>query len=144
MSSKFLNQFKDSKQGNSKTPCYNDLVNEEVLYNMEAVHTKIKSLRKELGLTQKELAEKIGVHPAQLAKYEIGLSTPSLGVLVKLAKYCEVSIDYIVFGHDREMSKRSKLQDQELLDLARRIDRLNRPKRDKLKWAIQSLLANQP
>lgn len=109
---------------------------------MEAVAIKIRDLRKELGLTQKELAEKIGVHPAQLAKYELDISTPSLGALVKLAKYCEVSIDYLVFGTDKEIIKRSKIHDQELLDLTRRIDRLNRPQRDKIKWAIQGLLCN--
>lgn len=109
---------------------------------MEAVATKIKNLRQELGLTQKELAEKIGIHPTQLAKYELGLSTPSLSALVKLAKYCEVSIDYIVFGLDKEMIKTSKIQDQELLDLTRRIDNLKRPHRDKIKWAIQGLLSN--
>lgn len=107
---------------------------------MEAVAVKIRDLRKELKLTQKELAQKAGVHPAQLAKYELGLSTPSLGVLVKLARYCEVSVDYIIFGTDKEAAKRSKIQDQELLDLTRRIDRLNRPQRDKVKWAITSLL----
>jgi transcriptional regulator with XRE-family HTH domain len=107
---------------------------------MEKVAIKIRALRDELGLTQKELAEKVGVHPAQLARYELGISTPSLSVLVKLAKYCEVSIDYIVFGIDKETAKRSRIQDHELLDLSRRIDNLKRPQRDKVKWAIKGLL----
>jgi len=141
MSSKILNLLSSPKAAGFKTPCYNSPI-EEVLYNMEAVAVKIRDLRKELKLTQKELAQKVGVHPAQLAKYELGLSTPSLGVLVKLAKYCEVSIDYIVFGLDKEAAKRSRIQDQGLLDLARRIDNLNRPQRDKIKWAIEGLLSN--
>lgn len=109
---------------------------------MEAVAVKIRDLRKELKMTQKELAQKVGVHPAQLARYELNLSTPSLGVLIKLAKYCEVSIDYIVFGVDKEAAKRSRIQDQGLLDLTRRVDSLNRAQRDKIKWAIQGLLSN--
>lgn len=127
------------EEGCLKTPCYNSAI-EEVLYNMEKVAIKIRALRDELGLTQKELAEKVGVHPAQLARYELGISTPSLSVLVKLAKYCEVSIDYIVFGIDKETAKRSRIQDHELLDLSRRIDNLKRPQRDKVKWAIKGLL----
>ena len=140
-SSKFLSLSGSLNELNLKTPCYNSTI-EEVLYNMEAVATKIKALRKELGSTQRELAEKVGIHPAQLARYELGLSTPSLGVLIRLAKYCEVSIDYIVFGVDKEVAKRSRIQDQELLDLTRRIDNLKRPQRDKVKWAIQGLLSN--
>lgn len=140
-SSGFLCSSIISKNNNLNTPCYNSTI-QEVLYNMESVPTKIKSLRKELGLTQKGLAEKVGVHPAQLARYELGLSTPSLNVLIRLAKYCEVSIDYIVFGIDKEVAKRTKIQDHEVLDLSRRIDNLNRPQRDKIKWAIQGLLSN--
>ena len=140
-SSKFLSLSGSLNELNLKTPCYNSTI-EEVLYNMEAVATKIKALRKELGSTQRELAENVGIHPAQLARYELGLSTPSLGVLIRLAKYCEVSIDYIVFGVDKEVAKRSRIQDQELLDLTRRIDNLKRPQRDKVKWAIQGLLSN--
>lgn len=140
-SSKFLCLPCSSNEVVFETPCYNNAI-EEVLYNMEFVATKIKALRKELRLTQKELAEKVGVHPAQLARYELGLSTPSLGVLIRLAKYCEVSIDYIVFGVDKEVAKRSRIQDQELLDLIRRIDNLNRPERDRVKWAIHGLLTN--
>jgi len=143
MSNKLLNTSNGHREGVLETPCYNSIVNEEVLYNMEAVHAKIKDLRKELGLTQKELAGKIGIHPTQLAKYELGISTPSLGVLTKMAKYCEVSIDYIVFGLDKEIAKRSRIQDHGILDLLRRIDNLKRPQRDKLKWAIQGLLSNQ-
>lgn len=138
-SSKILCLSNASKEFDLKTPCYNSAI-KEVVYNMESVPTKIRALRKELGLTQKELAEKVGVHPAQLARYELGLSTPSIGVLIRLAKYCEVSIDYIVFGIDKEVAKRSRIQDRELLDLTRRIDNLKRPQRDKLKWAIQGLL----
>lgn len=138
-SSNFLCLSKDPNELDLKTPCYNSVI-EEVLYNMEAVATKIRALRKELGTTQRELAEKVGIHPAQLARYELGLSIPSLGVLIKLAKYCEVSIDYIVFGVDKDAAKRSRVQDQELLDLTRRIDNLKRPQRDKVKWAIKSLL----
>lgn len=140
-SSGFLYQSTIPKNGNLNTPCYNSAI-KEVLYNMESVPIKIKTLRKELGLTQKELAEKVGVHPAQLARYELGLSTPSLSILIRLAKYCEVSIDYIVFGIDKEAAKRTRVQDQGLLDLTRRIDNLNRPQRDKIKWAIQGLLSN--
>jgi transcriptional regulator with XRE-family HTH domain len=122
-----------------KNPCYNSPV-KEILYNMESVPTKIKHLRKEIGLTQRELAEKVGIHPAQLARYESGLSTPSLGVLIKLAQYCEVSIDYLVFGIDKEAARRSRIKDQNLLDLTRRIDNLKRPQRDRIKWAIEGML----
>jgi transcriptional regulator with XRE-family HTH domain len=132
-----------SEQLNPQNPCYNAAI-KEALYNMESVPNKIKDLRAELGLTQRELAQKVSIHPAQLARYESGISTPSLGVLIRLAQYCEVSIDYLVFGVDKEAAKRSRIQDQQLLDLTRRIDTLKRPQRDRIKWAIEGLLNNQP
>jgi transcriptional regulator with XRE-family HTH domain len=107
---------------------------------MKNVATKIKDIRKELGLSQRGLAEKVGVHPAQLARYELGLSTPSLAVLVRIAQYCEITIDYLVFGVNKEMAKNSRIKDQQLLDLSRRIDNLKRPQRDRIKWAIEGML----
>ena len=110
---------------------------------MEAIANKIKALRHELGMPQREFAKKIGIHPAQLARYEVSRSTPSIDILINIAKFCEVSVDYLVFGLDKEVLKRSRINDLELLELLRRIDNLKKPERDKLKWAIQGLLTSK-
>lgn len=102
----------------------------------------IRKFRKEMNLTQDEFAARLSMHGRQLARYEVGRSIPSIEIIKKIADFCEVSIDYLVCGQDKKMADRAKINDREVLDLLRRIDRLKRPQRDKLKWAIQGLLTN--
>jgi len=61
---------------------------------MEAVKVgeKIKALRQEANISLQDLAEKSGYSTAVLSQIENHLISPSLGVLVHLAKAMEVSI----------------------------------------------------
>ncbi len=102
--------------------------------------SRIRVLRKELSLTQDEFADKIGVHGRQLSRYEIDINKPSIDILIKIADVCEVSLDYLGYGIDKKLLKRSKIDDNELLELTRRINQLKKPQRDKIKWAIHALL----
>lgn len=57
---------------------------------------RIRELREERGLTQKELAEAIGVDRTAIAKYESGASGAKSEMLEKLANYFGVTTDYIL------------------------------------------------
>ena len=57
---------------------------------------KIHELRVALGMTQKQLAEKIGVKNYVVANWEQGRTEPSLKDLIDLANLFECSIDYLV------------------------------------------------
>lgn len=100
----------------------------------------IKGLRKEMKLTQREFASHISVHMGQLLRYERGQCIPSVKVLKRIADFCEVSMDYLVDGHDERLSKKTKIHDLKLLELLRRVDKLKRVQRDHIKWAIEALL----
>ncbi len=63
---------------------------------MEKTGLRIKELRTVFGLSQKALAEKIGVAQNTLTQYEKGTSKISLDVLVKLAQILETSVDYLL------------------------------------------------
>ena len=58
---------------------------------------KIARLRKEKGLTQKELGEKLFVTDKAVSKWERGLSLPDITLLEKLAKELDIDI-YDLFG----------------------------------------------
>ena len=58
--------------------------------------TKLKELRKELNLLQKQLASELGVTQACVGKWETGDREPSLDDLIKVAKYFSVSTDYML------------------------------------------------
>ncbi len=65
-------------------------------FNMEKTGLRIKELRTVFGLSQKALAERIGVAQNTLTQYEKGTSKISLDVLVKLAQILETSTDYLL------------------------------------------------
>lgn len=61
---------------------------------------RLATLRKEKGLTQQELSERVGVHVIQIRRYEGGTSQPTLDVIRKLAIALSVSSDTLVFDKD--------------------------------------------
>ena len=56
----------------------------------------IKLARERAGLTQKELAQKIGVAPSTLNGYEKGNHDPKSDLIIKIALICDVSVDYLL------------------------------------------------
>ncbi|GHU51911.1 hypothetical protein AGMMS49975_06670 [Clostridia bacterium] len=61
---------------------------------------RIRKLRRNLELTQEELAEKLNTTKSNISKYEVGSIEPNISTLVMLADIFEVSIDYLVARTD--------------------------------------------
>ena len=57
---------------------------------------KIKSIREQLGMTQAEVARKLGLTRSSINGWEMGLSVPSTQYIVELAKLFNVSTDYLL------------------------------------------------
>lgn len=57
---------------------------------------RIKELRKENEITQEELAKNIDVSTSMVGMYETNARKPSYEVLIKIAKYFDVSTDYLL------------------------------------------------
>ena len=57
---------------------------------------KLKALRIEKNLTQKQIADRIGLAISAVSSYESGTRYPSYDVLVKLARIFHVSTDYLL------------------------------------------------
>ena len=55
-------------------------------------------------ITQKELAEHVGVRPQTVSLYLKGETAPSPRLLLKMADYLCVSTDYLLTGQDGEQS----------------------------------------
>ena len=56
----------------------------------------LRELRIKAGLTQKQLAEQIGITKSVVSFYELQERTPSPAILVKLATVFHVSADYLL------------------------------------------------
>lgn len=57
---------------------------------------RLKDLREDNDLNQKELADVLGVHQTTYSSYEIGKLSLTADILIKLAKYYKVSVDYLL------------------------------------------------
>lgn len=65
-------------------------------FDMKKTGARIRELRQSLGISQKSLAEKVGVAQNTLAQYEKGISKTSIDVLVNLAQELETTSDYLL------------------------------------------------
>lgn len=61
---------------------------------------RLKALRKSNSVTQVILAKALGITDRGYRKYESGENEPTLSVLVALADYFDVSLDYLVGRSD--------------------------------------------
>ena len=74
---------------------------------------KIRALRQEKGLTQKQLASKLEVTKSTISGYEQGVKSPSVEALIKLCSMFNVSADYLLGLSDSMELKMSPLTDEQ-------------------------------
>lgn len=63
---------------------------------MEVRNISIKSVRVAKGLTQKDLAEKIGVNQSAVSLWEKGSTGPVFARLAEIAKVLECTVDELI------------------------------------------------
>lgn len=78
----------------------------------------ISSLRKEKGITQLELAGKMGVTDKAVSKWERDLSFPDINSIPKLAEVFEVSMDELMQVKTETKENMSKNKINEIVDTA--------------------------
>ncbi len=62
---------------------------------------RIRQLRQDMKMSQKLLAQRLGISPETMYRYENNLQTPSLERTIQLANILNTSIDYLV-GRDSQ------------------------------------------
>lgn len=60
------------------------------------ISSRIKELRKNLGLTQNQFAESLNISTVSISSYETGAKTPSLDMIINMAKTYNVSADWLI------------------------------------------------
>ena len=74
------------------------MVNSSV--NLIEMGNRIRDLRSKQKKTQKYFADMLYISPSYLTLIEQGKRTVTLDVLAQIAKVCDVSTDYLLFGND--------------------------------------------
>lgn len=69
---------------------------------------RIQSLRKTKGISQEELADKVGVSRQAVSKWESEQSTPDLEKVIIMSDYFGVTTDYILKGIEPTIDKEEK------------------------------------
>lgn len=103
---------------------------------------RLKQLRTEKGLSQKQLAEMVGAHVMNISRYERGENRPTSEVLSKLANALDTSVDYLMSGSTDDRAK-ALITDKELLSQFKRIEDLPDNKKSVIKELIDAFLFKQ-
>ncbi len=76
-------------------------------------HNKLYNLRKQKGLSQEELANRLNVTRQTVSKWEVGDSTPDMEKLIAISDLFELSLDELVMdkvpASDKETSPTSEI-----------------------------------
>ena len=77
-------------------------------FNRTAYGERIKRLRISKRLTQEQLAEKISISRTYIVKIESGLQIGPIEIAIELAKFFNVSLDYLLLGKDNQRMERKQ------------------------------------
>lgn len=70
-------------------------------FDKQAFSRKLRTLRKQHGFSQKEMANCLEIDRSTYASYEIGRSLPSLGSVKAIAELLHVSSDFLLGIHSQ-------------------------------------------
>ena len=81
---------------------------------------RIQSLRKAKGISQEELAERMGVSRQAVSKWESGQSIPDLEKIILMSDFFEVTTDYLLKGTEpaKDQEQKSKALASKILYIA--------------------------
>lgn len=63
---------------------------------MVEIKLRVRELREKCNITQEELADRLGVEPPAVSKWERGLAFPRTDKLVAMADIFDCTVDYIL------------------------------------------------
>ena len=73
--------------------------------DLNKISNFIKAKRKELGITQDELAEKLFVTEKAISRWETGRGTPDISLLLPLSKELNIDVSELLNGEENKKSK---------------------------------------
>ena len=86
----------------------------------------IASCRKEQGMTQAVLAEKLGISDRAVSKWETGKSLPDSGIMLELCNLLKINVNELLSGERIMAEEYDKRAEENLLAMRQEVEEKNR------------------
>lgn len=100
--------------------------------DQEKIGKFISSCRKEAGLTQAALADKLGITDRAVSKWETGKSLPDASIMIELCNLLGITVNELLTGEHITMENYMDKAEENLLEMTQKVE-----KRDKLLLQIE-------
>lgn len=86
----------------------------------------IAERRKNANLTQKQLAEKLGITDKAISKWERGVAMPDTSIMLELCDILCISVNELLSGEKINVENDDRRNEQLLLDMAEELEKKNK------------------
>ena len=86
----------------------------------------IAERRKQISLTQMQLAEKLGITDKAVSKWERGVAMPDTSIMLELSDILGISVNELLCGEKIDMENNNQKNAQLFLDMARELEKKNK------------------
>lgn len=94
--------------------------------DQEKIGKFIASCRKELGLTQSALAEKLGITDRAVSKWETGRSLPDASIMLELCSILKIDINELFHGERFDNENYKQRAEELLIEMKSKEEKTNR------------------
>lgn len=94
--------------------------------NQEKIGKFIVACRKENGLTQADLSNKLGITVQAISKWENGKSLPDPSIMLELCELLNINVNELLTGRRLDMENYKEMAEKNLVELTRQEELNNR------------------
>ena len=99
--------------------------------------------RKEQGMTQAVLAEKLGISDRAISKWETGKSMPDSGIMLELCELLKINVNELLSGERIMAEAYDKRAEENLLAMRREVEEKNRQMLQTEYWIARQMLQTE-
>ncbi len=106
------------------------------MINQEKIGAFILELRKEQGMTQKQLADKIGVSDKAISRWETGRGIPDTSIMPELCDILQINVNELLSGQHLSEDDYNEQAEVNMVDLMKNSEEIKRESRLNSFWAL--------
>ncbi|MBR5233459.1 MAG: helix-turn-helix domain-containing protein [Clostridia bacterium] len=98
----------------------------------------ISECRKNIGLTQKQLAEKLNITDRAVSKWETGKALPDSSIMLELCRILKITVNDLLSGEVISMENNNQINEKLLIEMSKELERKNKTVWTSM-WVIMSV-----